>query len=94
MPIYSSPEMVEDELHQLLLRATPRNELGHKTIKHLASLMGVNRWAIQKWILRKTALNPKRVNQLVEIGKMDLEEGDPPDGRVTRADFEKFVYND
>ncbi len=92
MPTYASPEEVDDPLHQLLLKAVPKNAHGNKTISHLAALMKIKRWSIQKWIIAKS-LSPKRVTEIVAIGQMDLEPGDPPEGRVSRSDFERFIYN-
>ena len=92
MPTYASPEDADDALHTLLLRAVPKNQHGNKTVAHLAFLLGIKRWSIQKWIMAKR-LSPKRVTEIVTIGQMDLEPGDPPEGRVSRADFERFIYN-
>ena len=96
MPTYKSPEDVDSGLHKLLLRAVPENEHGNKTILHLAKLMGINRWSINKWV-RKDRINPERVVQIVEISRITGydENGDPILGepRVSRDDFDPFVYN-
>lgn len=96
MPTYKSPEDADSELHRLLLRAVPENEHGNKTILHLADLMGVNRWSINKWI-KKQRLGPDRALQVVEISRITgYTEGGKPilgEPRVTRDDFDPFVYN-
>jgi len=96
MPTYNSPDAVESKLHRLLLTAVPENPHGNKTILYLASLMGINRWSINKWIA-KDRISPERVLQVVEISKIVGfdEQGKPILGepRVSRADFEPFVYN-
>ena len=89
MPIYNNPEDAPDELSKLLLRATPPNHLGRKTITHLAQVYPLKRYSIQKWIA-KQKIPQGRVNRLVEIGKIDVPEGQP--GRVRREDFDPFVY--
>lgn len=75
-------EVQESELYQLLIRATPENRHGNKTIAGLASLIGVSRWAIYKWI-QTEHIRPERVKDIVDIAE----------GRVTISDFERFVYN-
>ena len=77
-----SDEVQENELYKLLIRATPENRHGNKTISHLASLIGVSRWAIYKWIDNEH-IRPERVKDVVDIAE----------GRVTISDFERFVYN-
>ena len=91
MPTYRKPDEIENELHRLLLRAVPMNDHGNKTLLHLSGLIGVSLWGIRKWI-NSQRLSPARVKQLVEIGKL----GDPESltGRVSREDFERFIYND
>lgn len=96
MPTYNSPEDAESGLHRLLLRAVPENERGNKTVLHLADLMGINRWSINKWV-RKDRISPERVLQVIEISKIEGydEKGKPIIGkpRVSREDFDPFVYN-
>lgn len=96
MPTYNTPEDAESGLHRLLLRAVPENEHGNKTILHLAKLMGINRWSINKWV-RKDRLSPERVVQIIEISKITGydEKGKPILGepRVSREDFGQYVYN-
>lgn len=90
MPIYHKPEDAENPLTTLLLRAVPENDRGNKTITHLAELYPLKRYSIQKWIDAKR-VPARRVDRLVEIGRMGVPDGQP--GRVSRADFEPFVYN-
>lgn len=91
MPTFREPDKIENELQRLLLRAVPVNKHGNRTLLHLSQLIPVSQWAIRKWI-KSNRISPARVNRLVEIGKMG--EPETPDGRVSRADFERFVYND
>ena len=89
MPVYSDNNMPEDELHQLLLRAVPENELGNKSIAHLATLIPCRRWSVNKWI-RAGKLPPDRALRVVEIshsGKPEVS-----GGRVKIEDFHPFVY--
>lgn len=96
MPTYKSPEDAPNELMRLLLTAVPENHLGNKTIVHLANLMDVNRWSINKWVA-KQRLGPDRVLQLVEISRIMgyTKDGAPILGkpRVTRDQFDPFIYN-
>jgi len=96
MPTYNSPEDAASGLHRLLLRAVPENEHGNKTILHLAELMGINRWSINKWV-RKDRISPERVMQIIEISRITGydDKGKPIKGepRVSRDDFDPFVYN-
>jgi len=96
MPTYKTPEDAEGGLHRLLLRAVPENSHGNKTVLHLAELMGINRWSINKWV-RKDRISPERVMQVVEISKITgyAKGGKPILGqpRVTRDEFDPFVYN-
>lgn len=90
MPVFSDPEKIENELHRLLLRAVPENSHKNKTISHLAELIPCTRWSVQKWIINKK-LSPERVVRIVEIGRIGVPKDEP--GRVSREDFEPFVYN-
>tara|TARA_Y100000593_G_scaffold83521_2_gene157529 strand:+ start:31762 stop:32055 length:294 start_codon:yes stop_codon:yes gene_type:complete len=96
MPTYSSPEAVDNKLHRLLLEAVPENEHGNKTILHLAKLLDINRWSINKWV-RKKRISPQRVLEIVEVSKIKGydKKGKPILGepRVKREDFDEFVYN-
>lgn len=96
MPTYKSPEQAKGGLHRLLLRAVPENEHGNKTILHLAKLMGINRWSINKWV-KSDRISPERVLQVIEISKIVGydKKGKPILGepRVTREEFDQFVYN-
>lgn len=83
MPVYSSPEKADDELTELLLRAAPRNERGFPTLTLLAEAMEVSRWSIQKWIINQK-MSPDRVLQVCRVS----------DGRVTREEFDRFVYKE
>lgn len=91
MPTIKEPDKIDNELQRLLLRAVPVNKHGNRTLRHLSDLMDVSQWAMRKWIISQR-ISPGRVKQLVEIGKI----GEPasPDGRVSRDEFERFVYND
>lgn len=91
MPTFRDPDKIENGLQRLLLQAVPVNKHGNRTLRHLSTLIGVSQWAMRKWI-NAQKISPTRVKQLVEIGKI----GEPasPDGRVSREDFERFVYND
>jgi hypothetical protein len=91
MPTIKDPDKVTNDLQRLLLRAVPINKHGNRTLLHLSDLMDVSQWAMRKWI-NTEKLSPARVKQIVEISKS----GEPasPDGRVSRDDFERFIYND
>lgn len=91
MPTFKNTDQIENDLQRLLLRAVPVNKHGNRTLRHLAELMGVSEWGMRKWI-NTLKLSPARVKQIVEISKT----GEPanPDGRVSREDFERFIYND
>lgn len=67
-------------LHDLLLRACPPDDEGHRSIMVLADKMGLSWQNLYKWIAGKR-IPPKRVRQLVEIA----------DGRVSQEDVLKFV---
>lgn len=89
MAHYARPEDAETKLHQLLLKTVPKNEHGNKTISHLAALVPCTRATVFNWI-NNERLSPERAARLVEIGKMDVPEGEP--GRVSLDDFHEFVY--
>lgn len=82
MPVFNDPEDAPGELQRLLLLAVPRNKHGFKSINHLAKLMSVSRWSVQKWIV-KNKLPPNRAVQIVDLSE----------GRVSLADFTRFVYD-
>jgi predicted transcriptional regulator len=82
MPVFHDPEDAENELQKLLLLAVPRNKHGFKSINHLAKLLKVSRWSVQKWIVRRK-LPPNRAVQIVDLAE----------GRVSLADFTRFVYD-
>jgi ribosomal protein L18E len=96
MPTYKSPGDAGTPLHRLLLKAVPENQHGNKTILHLAKVMGINRWSINKWV-KADRLAPERVVQLVEVSKIKEYREDGKhvlgEARVTRAEFDPFVYN-
>ena len=81
MPVYHDPEDAPSELQRLLLLAVPVNQHGFKSISHLAKLLGLSRWAIQKWIVSEK-IPPNRAVQVVDLAE----------GRVSLADFSRFVY--
>jgi hypothetical protein len=89
MPVFTNPEDADNDLARLMLRAVPENEHGNKTLTHLASLIPVRRWSLQKWIM-KQKLPPERAARIVEIGKIGVPKGKP--GRVTLEEFHPFVY--
>lgn len=81
MPVYHDPEDAPNELQRLLLLAVPVNSHGFKSISHLAKLLGLSRWAVQKWIVNEK-IPPNRAVQVVDLAE----------GRVSLADFSRFVY--
>lgn len=82
MPVYAEPDDAPNELQKLLLLAVPVNKHGHKSILHLSKLLGISRWSVQKWIT-KQKIPPKRAVQVVDLSE----------GRVSLADFSRFVYD-
>lgn len=82
MPVYHDPEDAPTELQRLLLLAVPRNKHGYKSIDHLAKLMKLSRWAIQKWIINNR-IPPKRAVQVVDLSE----------GRVSLGDFSRFIFD-
>lgn len=81
MPLFHSPEEADNELQRLLLIAVPENEHGNKTISHLAHLLKIKRWSIHKWIINQK-IPPGRAVQVVDLSE----------GRVSLADFSRFIY--
>jgi hypothetical protein len=81
MPVYADPKDAPSELQRLLLEAVPVNEHGYKSIRHLAKLLKISPWSIQKWIIREK-IPPNRAVEVVDIAE----------GRVSLADFSRFVY--
>lgn len=83
MPVLDAPASLKDceTLHDLLLFATPKNKHGNKTIDHLAKLLKLTRWSVNKWIA-KDKIPPERVPQIVNLAE----------GRVSIADFSRYVY--
>lgn len=81
MPVFCDPEDAPNELQRLLLLAVPVNQHGYKSISQLAKSLGVTRWAVQKWIVNKK-IPPNRAMQVVDLAE----------GRVSLADFSRFVY--
>ena len=97
MPVFRNPEDAPTELQRLLLRAVPENKFGNKTIDFLAELIPVNRWSVRKWITNDR-IPPERVLRIVEISKITgfTKKGKPivgSEARVTRQEFDPFVYN-
>ncbi len=97
MPVFNNPEDSENGLQVLMLRAVPENQHGNKTMAHLAKLLHLTRWAVQKWVINER-IGPQRVMQIVEISKIVGygDDGKPILGepRVSREDFEEYVYTD
>ncbi len=81
MRAYANPEDAPNDLQRLLLTAVPVNEHGNKSIHGLAKLLGISAWSIHKWIVRGK-IPPNRAAEVVDISE----------GRVTLADFTRFVY--
>lgn len=71
----------ENPLFILLMRASPPNKHGKKTIAELARRLGVSRWTIYRWV-RAEKMEPENVVRIVDLAE----------GRVTISDFERFVY--
>lgn len=83
MPVIREPENADiSQLQKLLLKAVPEDKNGYKTVVHLAELLGVSRWAVQKWIV-KNKISPDRASQIVDLS----------DGRVSLADFSRYYYS-
>ncbi len=89
MATFKKPEDAETPLGQLLLKTVPPNDLGNRTFTHLAELIPMSRYGLQKW-LAKQRVPPSKVDRLVAIGRIGAKD---KSGRVSRADFEPFVYN-
>lgn len=89
MPTYSESNPPENGLHRLLLRAVPPSEHGNKAISHLAKLIPVRRWSVNKW-LKNQKLPPDRAMRIVEISKIGEPFGAP--GRVSIEEFHPYVY--
>lgn len=82
MPVFTDPENAEiSDLQKLLLKAVPADEHGYHTISHLAKLLKLSRWAVQKWI-RDDKIPPGRAAAIVDIAE----------GRVSLGDFSRYVY--
>jgi hypothetical protein len=81
MPVYKNIEDAPSDLQRLLLLAVPENELGHKSITHLADILSLNRWSVNKWIINGR-ISPARAMQVVNISE----------GRVSLADFSRFIF--
>ena len=81
LPVFMSPDDAPDELQRLLLLAVPVNEHGHKSIASLAKLLGISRWSVNKWI-NSHKIPPGRAAQIVDLSE----------GRVSLADFSRFIY--
>lgn len=81
MPVFKSYEDAPNALQKLLLFAVPPSPHGHKSINHLAKLLKVNRWSVQKWIINQR-IPPQRAAQVVDLSE----------GRVSLADFSRYVY--
>lgn len=81
MPVFERPEDAPDGLSVLMLRAVPENEKGRKTLTNLATLMGVSKWGLRKWI-NAQKIPPERAMEIVRLSE----------GRVKIEEFHKFVY--
>ena len=81
MRYFPTPADAPDPLQRLLLEAVPANDHGRKTTNHLADLLGVRRWTVRKWIIGQK-LPPHRALEVVALAE----------GRVTKEDFDPFVY--
>lgn len=81
MAYHKDPMTVENQMHRLLLIASPPDAEGRKTISTLARKLGVSRGTVWKWI-ELGRIPPRRAVDVVDISE----------GRVTLADFARFVY--
>ena len=88
MPTYNETNM-PGGLHGLLLKAVPPSEHGNKAISHLAKLIPVRRWSVNKW-LKNQRISPERALRIVEIGRIGVPDGEP--GRVSIEDFHPYDY--
>lgn len=88
MPTYNETNM-PGGLHGLLLRAVPPSDHGNKAISHLAKLIPVRRWSVNKW-LKQQRISPERAMRIVEISKIGEPFGAP--GRVSIEEFHPYVY--
>lgn len=82
MAVIRDIESVDNPLHKLMLQAVPENELGNKTITHLAGLIGVTPYSCWLWIGAKH-LSAARALSIVEVSE----------GRVTIEDFLPYILN-
>lgn len=82
MPVFHDPNDAPNELQRLLLTAVPRNSHGYKSLNHLAKMLKVSRWAVQKWVTNNR-IPPKRAVQIVDLSE----------GRVSLADFSRFIFD-
>jgi hypothetical protein len=81
MAYHKDPMAVENQMKRLLLIAAPPDEQGRKTITTLAKKLGVSRGTVWKWI-EVGRIPPRRAVAVVDVSE----------GRVTLADFARFVY--
>jgi hypothetical protein len=98
MPKYDKPEDAENGLQTLLLRATPENANGNKTMRELSRIMHISRWGIHKWV-QNEKLSPERASQIVEISRITGwdEDGEPiraDEPRVKLEELHQYVYKD
>lgn len=81
MAAHTDISAIENPLHRLLLTATPPDLSGEVTLTYLASLLGVARFTIYKW-LAAGRLPAERAIDVVKHSR----------GMVTLDDFHPFVY--
>lgn len=82
MAAHTDPSTAINDLHRLLLVAVPEDDKGQKTIVNLAKLLDMSRSGVWKWIKAKR-IPPDRATRIVDLSE----------GRVTLADFSRFVYD-
>lgn len=92
MPSYEKPEDAVTPLGTLLLRVVPENKHGRKTFTHLAKLIPITRYGLQKW-MEDQRVPPKRVARLVEISALDSEGKKIDKPRAAVEDFHEYVFN-
>lgn len=81
MPAHTDLSAVDDDLHRLLLRATPPDLSGDVTLTHMAQLLGLSRNAPYKWLV-KGRIPAQWAVALVRLSR----------GTVTLTEFHPHVY--
>lgn len=81
MAAHTDLSAVDDDLHRLLLRATPPDLSGDVTLTHMAQLLGLSRAAAYKWLARGR-IPPQWAVEVVRLSR----------GAVALDEFHPFVY--